>query len=1313
VVVILIGADRVCPKCGTEVPADVRNCPKCKRLFIDGVRDRLGGPDSLWETTKEEAESAERQAPEPSEERKKQVMATKALPDEKTPREKAIENISEGFKEMPSKKVVEALLELSKHYEAEFLGFEVFPHLKRRLSTDVNLFRELVTLLVHPPKGVKVTDDLGYVLLEFLDTAAHGTGLGEGILQEYRKSMKKVIMNKKLPETVRAAATRSLAEEKSSGNVDVVRKLIKSESRELVDAAARVLWAWSRVSRLPQDRLYPKIVKDLAKHAKSKPDEVFKSPSIMRLFGYLKTDTANDVLDHLIKKAKKPEHWASLLSSVGSHSSHDQLAKMIQGVIDKPTPLTVDVLTGVISDNPSSMESLFTGGHHQQYAFALANSKIVDYPGWATHLTKLRNSTEPIVAQFARRATQILPYEKRLELHGLGTPKPVPTSGDTSAGGASEVGVEKGIVTDSDPFEFAYRGDALYNDGNTSHWHTGIYLGFRPLSSFLGHPFYFMMRGIHNARPYYGVLYFQAIHPFDDPDQSVQSEMGNVAEKLIYTPRGTGLGPKKDQGGFDCDREEKPYHGRRSPPGLSADTRANIAQTAIQLHGRGIHWYFAGMIKSEEAPLTGRGWKGTIGEIGKTRCDGLVEYCYEKNGVKVCGGKDPIRHWNIASAGKEKLDSHEELHTYGRHCDSCGADNDDWTQGELCPKTQAGGVGTDTTFEKGDVKPPEITAFHVATSSGDKPPKITFEIVAPESQTVFVRVTVKKEGDSEFHFMIADDYWRCGMPFFGTPVGTMNLMELPHSQSIYWFGKTADKTSKPPDYWGDDGRYEFRLEVVDQGGNVSVTRYFIRNLEWSGPRTKLLLTENLPSSQRDVSIVHCKFNRRDACFPVNVGRSTLMGRFAQVDVLGQGVVIPLPPPPTIRDIYDLEFEWDGTAPQYYTILVDGKVCEEHEDVECTESPVKVPLHFIIKSDDSYRREVTVQLGESDCTDTIIVELTPPSISAVPYMNVRSSAVYFLPYISLVPEDAINDAEISKGDVEIVDENATEADLREHPERSILVKGVPVDAPEYDPYAKNIPVFGYSYSWGYIKNPVYCDFDMVGLITPSNTRGSVKKTSSTDQPLADDCTRDVEDIDPIRFQICQSDSFFDSTDYENDVRRVFEFETTDVARQRVTGQLTFYAKSLLCILEMHWIKMYIDPDWGSLKDRLAIRVSEDLISYQPELDWEDRIALDQNLHEFARRLSVSMESVLDNVLSDQSIWARIRDEGTVIVRRNEKQLTELLTGSSGIENVEAAVEEINHTLATEYMAHIMNTLSRTALEMPEHQEGFREIVQRAL
>ena len=1309
----------------------------------------------MWEAKREEAESAERQAPVLSEEREKEVTATKTPPDAKSPREKTIQYISEEFKEMPSKKVVEVLLELSEQYDADFLGFEVFPYLKIRLSTDVELFRELVALLVDPPKGVKVTEDLGYVLLEFLDTAAHGTGLSEGILQEYRESLKKVIMNKKLPESVRATATRALAEEKTKENVDVVHKLIKSGSRGLIDAAARVLWAWSRASRLPQDRLYPKIVKDLVKHAKSKPDEIFKSPSIMRLFGYLKTDTANDVLDYLIKKAKKPEHWASLLSSVGSHSSPDQLARMIQGVIDKPTPLTMDVLTGVISSNPCCMEGLFAGGHHKQYAFALAASKIVDYPGWATHLTKLRNSTEPIVAQSVRGVSQVLPHEKRLVLHRLGVlkVKPIPkgTSEDLQqkpdsgsdlkpAGEASEVGVEKGIVTDSIPFTFAYRGDALYNAGTTSHWHAGLYLGFSVMPEPSEDSSSFWMRGIHNAMPFNGVLYFQGVGHFDDPDRSVKSEMMDVIKDFIETPRPNllevtgaqslqeiaaataagGLLPAMNLGGFDCS-DDKPYIGRRSPPELSVDKRAKITETAIQFWGRGIDWYWGGMVKSEDAPFTGYGWEGTIEEIGKTRCDGLVEYCYEKNWEPVCEGKRS-EDWRIASPGGTKLRSHWKFHTTnpkpGGHY-RCGAPGSDWTQGELCPKTQAGNVGTDTTFEDGVVEAPRIIFFDVTNSYGDIPPKITFEIDAPYSQRVYVRVTVKTKDESDFHFMIADDYWQCGVPALGTPVGMMNLMELAHdqSQSVYWFGKTADKDADGPDYWGTRSEYEFRLEVADQGGNVSETRFFKLDLEWPpiGKKERgLLLSEHPTSTKRGVSIVHCTFNKREASFPVQVDTPSYTLRAAPTqedapppsDIQAQADGgTPLPPSPMIYDDYELEFKWEGTEWQHYTILVDGIACVQEK---CTMESVKVPLRFVIKDDDSFMREVTVQLGESDCTDTIIVELAPPSISAIPYMNARGGKVPLH-----IPEDVINDAEISKGDVVIVDENATEADLREHPERSIFVKGVPLDTPELGPDQLKIPVFRYSYSWGYIKNPVYCDFDLIGLVTPDNPRGSVKKISSTGNPISDGCTREAENLPLERVQVCHSESFFERSDYDNDYRRVLEFETTDIARQRVTGQLTLYAKSLLCILENDWIQYDMEPAWGSFKDQLAIRVSEDLIMDHIGLGWDDKIALDQNLHEFARRLSTRMESALDAVLNDQSTWARIQDEAAMIVRRNEKQLTELQAGASGIENVEAAVEEINHNLAKECISHIMNSLSQTALKMPEHQEGFREVIQKEL
>jgi hypothetical protein len=57
----------------------------------------------------------------------------------------------------------------------------------------------------------------------------------------------------------------------------------------------------------------------------------------------------------------------------------------------------------------------------------------------------------------------------------------------------------------------------------------------------------------------------------------------------------------------------------------------------------------------------------------------------------------------------------------------------------------------------------------------------------------------------------------------------MEFMELRKNDTVVWAGKTVDG----PDYWNQEGNFEFRLVVVDDGGNVSPTVYYKRaEMNW-------------------------------------------------------------------------------------------------------------------------------------------------------------------------------------------------------------------------------------------------------------------------------------------------------------------------------------------------------------------------------------------------------------------------------------------------------------------------------------------------
>jgi flagellar hook assembly protein FlgD len=102
-------------------------------------------------------------------------------------------------------------------------------------------------------------------------------------------------------------------------------------------------------------------------------------------------------------------------------------------------------------------------------------------------------------------------------------------------------------------------------------------------------------------------------------------------------------------------------------------------------------------------------WDGTVSDIDEIRCDGYVEYPYEKAGVMVSGWR------NIGDAGNANVDYHNDLH------------NGDAQSSELCPMIQANidydgtyNGGMSSTMQPTVVEPPSITNLNLEKKSVTK-----------------------------------------------------------------------------------------------------------------------------------------------------------------------------------------------------------------------------------------------------------------------------------------------------------------------------------------------------------------------------------------------------------------------------------------------------------------------------------------------------------------------------------------------------------------------------------------------------------------
>jgi hypothetical protein len=346
-------------------------------------------------------------------------------------------------------------------------------------------------------------------------------------------------------------------------------------------------------------------------------------------------------------------------------------------------------------------------------------------------------------------------------------------------------------------------GDALYRDlethlGNAEHWHAGLFAGFSVDAAGNG-----VMTGVHATGDLSQLLgadtigLFRAQRSFAGPSRDVAATMELLRDDLVgtFAPITT-------------------FHGARCPAGLTAGQRRAISSTALAMFARGVSYTFVDMLDYRWFD-----WDGTIGDIDETRCDGVVEYCYERNGVRVCGGLDPAR-WNIATPGTENPENHNDFH------------NNAYNPGELCPRIQAGDQANDTTFATKTSAPPVIAEFDVYSYAFIFVPSIWIRITSSAYSDVLVRLVVSKDGGPWYYVRTEDPYGGTSPP---AVVDDWDWVTLPVGagttrQFGWWMGKTAGG----PDFRNRNGTFNFRLVAVDGGGNVSSLAERSLRIEWHG-----------------------------------------------------------------------------------------------------------------------------------------------------------------------------------------------------------------------------------------------------------------------------------------------------------------------------------------------------------------------------------------------------------------------------------------------------------------------------------------------
>ena len=699
------------------------------------------------------------------------------------------EAVDELFKAASPDDVFKSLIEAAQEFDfnENMLGYFLFPGLKRRADKD-RTFLPAIQKLVERPG---VPDKVRLHCIELLEK--HYRKKQISYPTDYVDFICKAAVNRDIEDEVRARIARLLARVKGRKQLDALKALIDSNNADLVEGACHTLSRWST------DKLgrHGALVKQIIRFVKGSPGGAIKNPNVLRTLAKSNRREIGDVVDEILAYTKDEEDWLRLAACIGADSPTKQLAEIIngvKGVKEEMAPRAKITLRNLFQKVPDKWESLYKEKFYGELIDSIAADPSAISNKAIKYLKKIESKADPTIKKMAVK----LKAELKTAKPNAFLPKDeVLSRKDTSALSGTQPTVAAKIRDSY--FTGFHMGDALYRNTylkepfTHNHWHAGIFQTFEFIpnggTGIDGH-----MQGVHITGFPGEIKPFEAQRGFGDPDLIVADKMKKLRDDFLED--------------FDVD-DDHPFRGARRTPEMSKDDRLNLLSTSADLMNQGIHYTFWDMLVS-----WGDRWDGSISDIDLLRCDGVVEYTYEKCDKKVCAGTS-VSLWNIAEPGDEHLESHADLHTWSLN------------PGELCPKVQAGDEGNDTTFIKPPFSVPMVQEFDVVeeTVPGGKILAIKLNVQSNEYYTVYVRIIVKPPGGA-FDFAITTGTDN-DPPVIG---GKWMFKEVDEGTNhvAYWQG---DKSAG--NYYNANGIYEFRAVAVDKGGNVSEEYSCKIPIDWS------------------------------------------------------------------------------------------------------------------------------------------------------------------------------------------------------------------------------------------------------------------------------------------------------------------------------------------------------------------------------------------------------------------------------------------------------------------------------------------------
>jgi hypothetical protein len=481
----------------------------------------------------------------------------------------------------------------------------------------------------------------------------------------------------------------------------------------------------------------------------------------------------------VIAAAQQPQERLSVLETIGRQLPDDLFANVVASLDKSRTDETVPVIRSLVIEEPRRLEVIHKQVSPDEVLHWLRYVPEADRSRRLQRLIdRIRNAGNAAIATAARGLVERSPIADAIRAAiQAGTLRPVWPAGTPAPPGLG--------VSYATGFQ---RADAMYKSlepatrrlSGGQHWHAGLFNAFEGFPDGRG-----KLSGLHAGFPLLDTVHWFSAEGtyFNSVNGTLDAPMQRLRDEFL-----TAFGVKPGV----------PYHGARtSRNGVTLAQRRAIIDTAVTLRGEGIDYTWYDMLDWRSP-----GWSGKPDDIDQIRCDGVVEYCYEKQGIRVCGGKDPGR-WKIAHQGWRYPANHNDFHTNG------------YDQGELCPRIQAGDQQNDTQFVKPPDTVPIVRSFMVIPGwMESRTPWVILLVEAPFSDRVWARLRVRQVGAQTFDFLVSEP------DFYGRYGGPWRLQAMPPNDAlgVQWLGRIA----AGPQYTGPGLRFEFRLQVIDQGGNVSV-----------------------------------------------------------------------------------------------------------------------------------------------------------------------------------------------------------------------------------------------------------------------------------------------------------------------------------------------------------------------------------------------------------------------------------------------------------------------------------------------------------